>query len=303
MKCHEVEIIISAHLDGEVTASEWREAEAHIKTCAHCAQTLALFRSGTVFIRQHATELEPAPRVWLGIARQLEAQPKQAWRKKIMARLLDLLDNYLFHPSTSIRYVQVASAAAAIVLAAVFLLQKGFEKSTLTPLAETMTPRQLPSATPAVDFARQSEKRQFAQALLLDEVKNYFEQAGLLLLEVKYLEPELDRERIPQIRRASQNLLEETLLIKKDLKQADLGILSQVVEQLEIVLLDLANLKEKTENEEVELLKATIVKQDLLIKIEIIDLKKMLQRGEDFQRDPQAPRPAENPRQNSANVL
>ncbi len=303
MKCHEVEIIISAHLDGEVTASEWREAEVHIQTCTHCAQTLALFRNSTAFIREHATELEPSTRVWFDIARQLEAQPKQAWRKKIMARLLDLLDNYLFHPSTSIRYVQVASAAAAIVLAAVFLLQKGFEKPMLTLLTETVTPSQLPSAIPSGDFAKQQDKRQFAQALLLDEVKNYFEQAGVLLLEVKHLEPELDRERLPQIRRASQNLLEETLLLKKDLEQADLGILSQVVEQLEIVLLDLANLKEKTENEEVELLQATIVKQDLLIKIEIIDLKKMLQRGEDFQRDPQAPRPAENPRQNSINVL
>jgi hypothetical protein len=248
---------------------------------------LTLFQSSTAFIRLHAAELEPSPKVWLGIAHQLEAQPKQAWRKKIMARLLDLLDNYLFHPSTSIRYVQVASAAAAIVLAAVFLLQKDFEKPVLTPLTETMAPSQLPSATPPVDFAKQQEKRQFAQALLLDEVKNYFEQAGVLLLEVKHLEPELDRERLPQIRRASQNLLEETLLLKKDLKQADLGILSQVVEQLEIVLLDLANLKEKAEKEEVELLQATIVKQDLLIKIEIIDLKKMLQRDENVrQRDP-----------------
>ncbi len=287
MKCREVEIIISAHLDGEVTASEWREAEAHIQSCAHCAQTLALFRNSTAFIRQHATELEPSPRVWLGIARQLEAQPKQAWRKKILVRLLDVLDNYLFHPSTTIRYIQVASAAAVIVLAAVFLLQNGFKKSAVTTLTETMTPSQLPSATPSVDFTKQQEKRQFAQALLLDEVKNYFEQAGVLLLEVKHLEPELDRERLPQIRRASQNLLEETLLIKKDLKQADLGILSSVVEQLEIVLLDLANLKEKTENEEVELLQATIMKQDLLIKIEIIDLKKMLQRDKDVrQRDP-----------------
>ena len=138
-----------------------------------------------------------------------------------------------------------------------------------------------------IDFAKQQEKRQLAQTLLLDEVKNYFEQAGVLLLEVKHLEPELDRERLPQIRRASQNLLEETLLLKKDLKQADLSILSQVVEQLEIVLLDLANLKEKAEKEELELLQATIVKQDLLIKIEIIDLKKMLQRDKDArQRDP-----------------
>src|SRR5262245_31943431 len=110
MKCHEVEITISAHLDGEVTASEWREAEAHIKACAHCAQTLALFQNSTGFIRQHVPQLEPSPSVWLGIARQLEAQPKQAWHKKILARLMDLLDNYLFHPSISIRYVQVASA-------------------------------------------------------------------------------------------------------------------------------------------------------------------------------------------------
>lgn len=287
MKCHEVEIIISAHLDGEVTASEWHEAEAHIKTCAHCTQTLALFRNSTAFIRQHATELEPSPGVWLGIARQLETQPKQAWRKKILARLLDLLDNCLIHPSTSIRYIQVAAAAAVIVLAAIFLLQKDFEKPAVTPLTETTTPSQLPSTTSPVDFDKQQEKRQFAQVLLLDEVKNYFEQTGVLLMEVKHLEPELDRERIPQIRRASQNLLEETLLIKKDLEHADLGILSQVVEQLEIVLLDLANLKEKAEKEEVELLQATIVKQDLLIKIEIIDLKKMLQRGEDKpQRDP-----------------
>jgi hypothetical protein len=287
MKCHEVEIIISAHLDGEVTASEWREAEAHIRSCAHCAQTLALFRNSTAFIRQHATEFEPSPRVWLGIARQLEAQPKRAWHKKILARLLDLLNNHLFHPSTAIRYVQVATAAAAVVLAAVFLLQKNSKKPVETSLTETITPSQSPSATPSVDFTKQQEKRQFAQALLLDEVKNYFEQAGVLLLEVKHLEPELDRERLPQIRRASQNLLEETLLLKKDLKQADLGILSPVVEQLEIVLLDLANLKEKAEKEEVELLQATIVKQDLLIKIEIIDLKKMLQRDKDArQRDP-----------------
>jgi hypothetical protein len=216
-----------------------------------------------------------------------------------MARLEDLLDTYLLHPGTTMRHIQVASATAVVVLIAVFLFQRGFEKPKPAQPDEMMTQAQSSPTTPAApsaELARKRDKRLLAQALLVDEVQNYFEQAGLLLLEFKHLEPELDRERIPQMRLASQNLLEETLLIKKDLKQAELGVLSEVVEQLEIVLLDLANIKEKPEKEEVELLKATIVNQDLLIKIEIIDLKKMLKLQEDMlQRDPKTPRLARNP--------
>src|SRR5574341_1183677 len=212
MKCHEVEIIISARIDGEVTASELREAEAHIQTCAHCARTSALFQKSTVFIRQHAPQFDRSAAVWPRLTHQLEALPKQTWRKKVMAHLINVLDNYLFHPSTTTRYIQVASAAAVVVLAAVFLLQTDFEKLPSTPSTETMTSSPAPSAIPPVDFAKQGEKRQLAQNLLMEEVQNYFEQIGVLLLEVKYLEPEADEDRIPQIRRASQHLLEETLL-------------------------------------------------------------------------------------------
>jgi hypothetical protein len=282
MKCHEVGIIISAYLDGEVTASDWREAEAHIKTCAHCAQTLALFQQSTAFVKQHAPQFELSSNVWPQIAGRLDELPNPTWRQKVVAAFENSLDAHVIHPTTTLRYVQIASATAAVVLLAVFLHQSGKEKAGPAQ-PEGMTAKiQVQPATPSVDPSKQLEENRLAQAVLVEDVQNYFEQVGVLLLEVKHLDADLDQERIPRLRRTSQNLLEETLLIKKDLRRAELGILSQVVEQMEIILLDLANIKEKPEQEDFELLKATIVNQDLLIKIEIIDLKKMLRHKDDL---------------------
>lgn len=271
MKCRKVQQIISARIDQEVTLSEWREAERHIRDCKGCAATLAKFEGSASFINTELPRREPSPYLWQRVASQIASQRRPSWQRRALQTARQVWENYVVRPPVIVRVVQ---GTIAVGIVAAFVLLKFNLQSPLS-LTQRSGHESSSSASIKPELSIQEQKREFMRVVSAQQLKAYFEDAGLLLLEVK--NGELDQEplAIESARQASQRLLEKTVLIKQDLKETDQETLLKTVEQLEMVLLDIANMKDSPEEGEVALLKATIVQQNLLIKIEIIDMDEL----------------------------
>ena len=277
MKCEEVELILSARLDGEATASQWKIAEAHLATCARCAQTWQSFQSSTSLLKQSLPRPEPSPVLWHRLSARLEKLPSEHWPGRLLNWLSAKWEYLAIRSPRQVRFAQAGLAFAMLALIFASLLQ-----ITKPQMAVEHKGGLSDSAASAIVATRsKAERPQDAsqRQLLARQVKGYFEEATLVLLEVKNSEADPTVMDFTGIRQASQKLLEETMLLKADLQRENLTALRATVEQLEIILLDMANLHDHPASEDIEMLRATIRQNDLLIKIEIIDLKALEQRS------------------------
>lgn len=267
MKCPDVERLISAHLDGEVTASQWQQAEQHIAGCAVCARRQALFAAGTAFLRAALPPISAPENAWAGIAARLDAGRRPAPRlRRLQARWSVFMA--AFHwPGR--RWLP------ATVLATVLLISTAY----------FFWPRRAGSPPPSQPLVARGEapapRRQPPLAMNLaatglpPELQSYLSNVGLLLMEVKALPAPPETDLRGYIRQSSRRLLDESILVKRELKGAKARTLENLIDDLEVVLLDMANLGDAMDRESYERLKAAILQQDLLIKIEIIDLKRI----------------------------
>src|SRR5512145_824781 len=89
--CDDIALVLSARLDGEATASQWRLAEEHMATCLRCAQTWQSFQAGTDLLKNSLPQLEPSSALWHKISDRLEtaarpARPLQfvAWWRRFL---------------------------------------------------------------------------------------------------------------------------------------------------------------------------------------------------------------------------
>ena len=116
-------------------------------------------------------------------------------------------------------------------------------------------------------------------ASLQNRLHDYFDKAGVLLLELKNTEFEQDRYLFKGLKKASRELLDESVLLKADLESQDMALITGLIEKLELSLYEIADIDTNFKREDLDHLKASIVHNDLLIKIEVIDLKSALEQA------------------------
>ncbi len=278
MKCQDVEILISAYIDGETTASEWREAERHIETCSACAELLTLFQQNDALMKRELPEYAPGADLWAKITTEVESQGSARRSETAVDWLKSFIRRFVTAPSEKVRYAQIGFAAGALLIFVFFMLQSEPEKNFIAETAPVDSSQQTDAPFEAPDLAKNTPEPMLAfveHRMLSQRLNHYFERAGYLLLEIKNDDSENETSKFNALRKRSTNLLEETVVLKHDLKSPEFALIRAVVEQLEFTLYDIANLNADIEKEDFELLKASILKQDLLIKIEVIDLKKL----------------------------
>ena len=88
MDCREVNELLVAYLDGEVTPSERKMMEAHLTGCASCQEEMArlaaaqlrLFRS----LKEVAADAAPSPQAWSRLqARLAKPAPRKLWPQRL----------------------------------------------------------------------------------------------------------------------------------------------------------------------------------------------------------------------------
>lgn len=261
MKCKKAQLLISAHIDGETTQSEWLQTQQHIENCAGCTGMLQAFQQSTLLFREKLPAPEPATDFWPAVALQVQDAKRLTRLERWQERRRRFWQDFIIAPPATIRVAQSGVLVAGLAVWLILILQ--------TPQAEK-APVETANNLPASEVqAEQQSRQRFLQASLQTQVNSYLEKAGLLLLEVKNGATEADEEALADLSRTSQSLLEDTIILKKSLKAQNGAHLLGAVEQLEVLLLEIANLNNDIDRDEIDYLKATIAQDDWLIKIEI----------------------------------
>jgi len=94
MKCQEVNELLVAYLDGEVTPSERTLIQAHLAGCDACQEELAVLSAlqsrVSQFLQIRVAQAAPSPQAWSRLQERLTLQPPLSWLERLAARLFPL---------------------------------------------------------------------------------------------------------------------------------------------------------------------------------------------------------------------
>lgn len=118
MECDRFIINLSAALDGELTAEERKDLEAHLSTCAACREELALLKESAEVLSMLAPQV-PLRDLWPAISREFDLTRRE--RREEVAGLMRLVFK---------RPLPAAAALLACFIAALF----GYWKTQVRPV-------------------------------------------------------------------------------------------------------------------------------------------------------------------------
>jgi hypothetical protein len=146
------------------------------------------------------------------------------------------------------------AAAALVLLLTGFLLGRNYFQEPV-PVAGT------PEVTQATDI-QQADFR----------ARQFLEQSQVLLLGVAHLQPG-DTSILSRNRDASRKLVQQASVLKEDLNNPQHRRMRRLVSELEIILLQIANLEEQNNFEEIEMVKSGVDRKGILLKINLEQMK------------------------------
>lgn len=107
MKCEDINKLLAAYIDGQVTDQERVQIQAHVDTCDRCKQDLAAFaeiqKKLVIVLTAKADRVEPSADSWNRLRQQIVPEPRRSF--------LESLGNLLSKPAW-----RVATAAAVVFL-------------------------------------------------------------------------------------------------------------------------------------------------------------------------------------------
>lgn len=249
-ECNKCERLFEKALYGELTNSEKELFNSHMNICKKCAgefeelkETLKLVKmqsreeADESFMHNFWTELEP------GL--QKNKQVVKTW-------WLNILNAFQFDFN-----LQYKLAGAAVVL--IFGIFIG---------------RYLLTGQENVNPALYSTKEIKEQKLNMETAK-YIERSKILLLGLMNFDPAMDDAEtisLPHIKKISRELLNEVPGLKSGLKDSQQQQLSKLVSDLELILMQIANLEVKNDIDGIELIKDGVNSRGIFLKINIQEL-------------------------------
>jgi hypothetical protein len=248
-------------LYGGLDPAEKELFESHLRACPECAAEYSVL-GATLEVMARRERPDPGPAFWDGYYGRLEnrldaelasapAVPPRPSPARRFARLFSFAPRW------------AAQAAAAVVLVAAGIL---IGRSVLT------TPARDPSAggTAVAVPAPAGDPR-------LVRAENYIERSKILLLALANFDPArkdsygLD---LPRQKEISRGLVTEAAFLKGDLRSPADRRLRELVSDLEVILLQIANLESENDLESVELVQRGVDERGLLMKINLNDMER-----------------------------
>ena len=277
MSCSSVQKQLSAYLDGQVSETEAQAALKHAKSCKECGAVFADFRNIQDKVITCIAEKHPSPEIWPNIQLRINTDKIVTSKKSVRyAWFGKLLDRFFIHQPAWTR----VTALATVVLIAVVIGFKAWHSdnaSKETQIANTI--KTLESSYDEKFFKSKKASEEYFQQRLGD----FLQKSDLVLTEIKNYQQPIDVKAIdftPE-KTISNSLVRETRFLKKRLPGTQYEYLQNLVCDLEMVFLDIANLDEANVQDEIDILSGAIAQKDLLTKINIIKIdnrKKLIPR-------------------------
>ena len=237
----------------ELNAQQKQFFKDHLKVCGKCKSTFEEMKSTLQFMSKRVRP-EPEKKFWdsyeerltqrIEKEESLQVEHKTWWKK-------------LSQPLTlAPRWAYQAAAALVLIVVGVFIGRVLF----------------LPS-TPEIQHASQ----QRTGAELVHRTQSYIERSKLILLAMVNFDPETEDPYaldLPYQQQISRELVQKTSLLRKDLSESKQRRLENLIANLEMILLQIANLESENDLEAIELIKEGADSQGILMEINLTDLRR-----------------------------
>ena len=227
----------------------------HLNSCQKCSDEYARI-SNTIDIMNNKKQLDPGEHFWDNywdnLENKLEPQPKKV--PAVIRWWQEFLDNFYIEPSFIYRTV----GAMAILIIGVMIGKYYYGDSTSNFKAPTKGTNELSSIVKRTALEQRTDRYlQRSKVLLLGLINSEYDDEESLALN------------LPHQKEVSQNLVHEASLLKQELDDPKQNQLRNLVTDLEVILLQIANLESEHDLSAVEMVKSGVDRRGILLKINL----------------------------------
>ena len=283
MNCRQCEQMIVDALYGELDAEATSRFEEHIGSCPECQRTYAHLRS-TLDVMDRYERPDPGQAYWDGywnrLTARMEREQEEKRQRSWLRRLLPGLS------ATGARWVYGSALAVALVVfgavvGRMILPGPGIEPTITAERADGDSPAVAqekgteapgsklgPSRGPAAPVVKMASAEACA--------RQYIEDSQVLLLALVHFDPETEGEYLadwsPEKRR-SRELIAQAGSLKNDLSDPKQRRLRELVTELEMILIQIANLETTGDLDAVDLIRSSVGDRDMMFRIDLEKLR------------------------------
>jgi hypothetical protein len=226
--------------------------DAHLKECAQC-RALYQTMQKTLNVMDERVRPELSSDYWERYDESLKNRLKAPQSKEGKVIFFQKIPGWAL------------KAAAAFILVAVGILIGRFYMAPSTPNFVQENPRPQVPAAP-----------QIQRTSLDPETKRFLERSEILLVGIVNLEPDENSTYSTDLtaqRKMSRELIQQAPIIKANLKGPERRRMTQLVSDLELILLQIANLEAENDVPEIELVKSGVDRKGVLFKINVEQMR------------------------------
>jgi hypothetical protein len=244
----------------ELDAEQKNFLESHIRVCEGCESEYDEM-TFTLKVMEKRARPEPEQAYWNGywnkLARRMEEEktltPKTEswWRSFIRA--------FTFAPKWALQ----TAAAVVLVVLGIYLGKMIFSPSTPAIQQARQMPAVASQVEPSIEYIHRAQ--------------NYIERSKLILLALINFDPETEDSYaldLPYQQQVSRELVREASFLKQGIADADQRRLRGLIADLEVILLQIANLESERDFEAIELVKKGVDSRGIMLQIHVTDFRR-----------------------------
>jgi hypothetical protein len=239
--CRQVRPLFIEALYNELDPEAQETFRTHLQSCVKCWKAFRKMKRAMGVMNQRV-RIEPDQEFWAGYWGRLEKRMQQ--EKRVVAP----------------KWTHWAYRAAAVIV----LIGIGVILGRFNPVPRETTTQVRPTVQPVV------------QAKLEQRTQDFLGRSEVLLLGLVNFNAESDDAEAVDITKQkamSKDLIQEASYLKKELSDTNDGRLEKLVGDLELILMQIANLEEKEDLPEIELVKNGVDRKGLLLKINLEQMR------------------------------
>jgi hypothetical protein len=231
----------------------------HMETCSSCRSEFEKMKSALEIMDLREQDSLPGE-FWSDFQQRLESRlDREEKRKKTnVVQFFSPLKMLRTVP----RWTQYLAAAILLVAIGIFI-GRYFSPGSYSP-------------QPVAQINNQSSSL-IKQTAVDDRAYRYLERSKILLLGIVNLDPEAEEASAPDYfreRQVARGLIQEAAVLKDDLTNANQRKLYQLVSDLEVILLQIANLETTNDLPAVEMIRSGVDRRGILLKINLEEMER-----------------------------
>lgn len=260
-ECKKFRSLFSEALYDEFNSEQEELFKKHLISCSKCQSEYDGMKS-TLEIMSRRTRPEPGQTFWdnfsVNLSDRMEAEllPRKRDPKKLRRN-----NFFTFAP----RWTFQAAAALVLIVVGIFI-----GKSINTPSSRIIQQADQSSSTisqmePGLEFVQRTQ--------------NYFDRSKLILLAIVNFDPETEDVyalNLPVQQKISRELVQEASYLKEELADSSQRRLKNLVADLEVILLQIANLESENDLESILFVKKGADSRGVLMKIRLMDIRRTM---------------------------